>query len=628
MFVALLSCAPADEARFSDGLHSDSPCYEVNLLDGLDDASPDEFLSLFDCANRFDHLDALVPVRNGLELPASSGDPGAIELVRALNGAWEDPIGAFEAPEQLSDDELGQGLLDLFLESVGGRPAHTLSSSDPPDPAQGPLALLGPSVTTTSAALRADVDLSDFLGAMIRDPETARWVRSFSSVASSSDPALADRAAWLPHVGEAIAATRTPGNDRWSYATGDSLRDLVDVVILGPNPALVTVAPALEGLLTDPIVLGALPGALVRLSEDGHLAPAGAQLAWLTNVDAAGDPLGDGDDSALYRFIRLLDEANAPVDCALDLILFEIGFFHVDNLAVSVLSLLADLDPDTVDGGADVLGSLLGSELTLGILHLLIDGVDGTCDGLTHEIVDDLAAVESLSGPEADDLLATLVVLLDVAQEGESDHLWDIPGVAEPLLNTGALRAGEELLRDTAGGSGWTDVVGLLPVLLAPSEFLLSAGDEAAVDLSDAVDLLRWFVAEDETTGQRGWSTIAPVLAPALAQDGLWSAVGRLGELLQDPTSQAARSLDLLPLWLEADPDLKALSAVADLADHPPVRDPTLALLATPELLDTLLATAPVEGHLETPLGWASRLVVDGTLHDVATLVDDVFDSF
>lgn len=606
-------CSAPAPARYADALHADSPCYDVNLLDGLDTVGPEETLDLFDCLNRAGHLDAWVGVRDAIGEPAVSGDAGAVEVARLFDQVDL----STEGPDANAD-----GATDLLVEAIGGAPAGTWSAQEPPDPADGVLAPLSTALPALGAALRADVARTEFLADVLADPETARWVRSVDAVARSSDPLLSDRDDWLIHLGQSLADARSPGNDRWALATGDSLRDLVAVALAGDDPALSWLAAPLASLLGDPSVRAALPGAIVDLALAGHLGPAGAQLAWLVEVDASGAPLTPDQDSALYRFVRLLDSANGPVTCEIDLILLQIQFFHVDNLAVSVLSILADLDPDSVSGGVDVLGDLLGSELTIALLHGLVDGVDGACDGLTHDIVDDLAAVEAVAGPEADDLLALLVTVLDTAQNGEVDHLADIPDLAAPLLDTGTLRALEELLRDTAAGPVWTDVVGVLPLLLDPAGHGLTAADEPAVDLADVVDLLLWVVDQDATTGTRGWLRLQPILDPLLRDDGTWVSVARAGDLFADPSSRMSTMLDLVPVWLDADPELSVLPDAAEALRDPAVRDPVLSLLATAPVVEAVLASTPDAGHAETPLGWTGRLLVDGTLDEVLLWLD------
>ena len=75
----------SDSPSWQDQLEAHSPCYEVNLLDGLNEESSDEVFALFDCMNYHGHLESLVPASVTLNDPTRTGRSAAIEMARGAN---------------------------------------------------------------------------------------------------------------------------------------------------------------------------------------------------------------------------------------------------------------------------------------------------------------------------------------------------------------------------------------------------------------------------------------------------------------------------------------------------------------------------------------------------------------
>ena len=118
-------------------------------------------------------------------------------------------------------------------------------------------------------------------------------------------------------------------------------------------------------------------------------------------VDAWGQPVYAGDDSALYALLRMLSSADDELVCTIEvdilpgdwgsLELFEVT---IDNLAETLLGLIATRSTDEIVGGVDFLGEALGLGLTEDVLYAVADA--GTCDLIDRQMVDDLAWIEAV----------------------------------------------------------------------------------------------------------------------------------------------------------------------------------------------------------------------------------------
>ena len=621
----------ADSEHWSEQLTADSPCYQVDLLDGLDESSTAELRNLYDCVNKQGHFEPLAPTVAELESATSrDGVPAGIELVRAVNKMPEIDIDPFAVGgillDGLRDPEIDlHAFLDVGIELIYGRTA-TEVRNDPDshgDLSNSVLAPLGPALPAAlTILLDDDLEAAVWLGDLLVHPETKRWLRTGSAYLESSDPAIRDPlASAIPNLGFALLAAQSPGNDRWSGASGNSLRDLAVEYIVREDPVLVLISPDIAPLVSDTAWNEALQTELVALHAGGHLQATPAQLAWMASVDLNGNPLTDPNEpSALYRFLRLLGNANEPMDCQIDLwiVTFDFSF---GNLAVTVLEIIADMNPSTAQNTAGIIALLTDNVVADWMLHETVDL--GVCPTLSHELVDDLVAVDVLTEPEATDLLTVVVEVLDVSKNrGTTNHIPDLANALEKLHENGGTEPLEELFRDIGEERLVSDLVEIVPILADPAANGITAGTEEAVDLADALGLLEWAVAIDPDDGRTGFEWLRPLLMPILEQDGTWDALDRAGALMRTEDSALAGILDLIPPMLELDPELTLLDHLGPVLGQTQVSGPLLRALEAPGVLDSLLATTPVSGQDEAPIAFLGRLLADGTFDDLLALVD------
>lgn len=619
--LALVGCdfAPSGE-DWGAQLAPSGPCYEAGLADGLDDT--DEVHAVFACVNATGALDAYAPLDAALDAPTRDGPAGAVLL------AWVDVLptadlslpGLLDGAQALLEDPSDLMLvLRLGFELVYASAWSTLGDDVPLNSTSSlELGALVPLLPTAGAI--AGVVLDDRLAPL--DPvvealrsdtlRDAAW--TLASVGTSTHPdleVLAD--AWPDDLADAVARTRDPANDRWSEATGDSLRDLAGQVFTRTGndgrPTIEHLGDPLRPVLADAIVRDRLEAAIADEWDAGRLQNAVPELVHLASVDVRGGELADGEDSALVALVRLLHDANVDVDCTIDLGLFDIDI-ALGNLSVALLQRMADWDRDTVAGGVDLLGAVLGVDLTDDVLELVADS--GVCPEIDAQLVSDLHALDRFNDPEVGDLLYVMLAVLEAldAQESRVPELVDLVSTVHAF---GLVEPGEEVLRDLADAPLVAHLVGFVPVLLDPWAF----HDPDVFPLYvEPLDFdAAWGVVEaaleEDGDGVTDLGRLSGVLNAFMAQEGSWTALGNLAALLAQPEAEVRGALPLLADALAADEQMTWADDAADLLEDEALSRPVLVLVECDALRE---AVATTELTQPGPLPFTATLVRSGSL--------------
>lgn len=642
---ALHGCAPAENETWLDRREASGVCFEVDLADGLDTSSTGELQDLYACLNQGGNLDPLDGVVAALEAPTRAGVPAGIELAELANALLDfsvDLLGVAGALAEslVSEDSQVDEVVALSLELIYGRPWPEIRDGAVPLNTgaaleAGLVVPALPAVRGVSGAL-LDSELAP-LEVLRGAVDSALSVRALhTAVAILDTPELADTVERLPeNLGEAVALTRSPENDLWTGASGDSLRDLVELLLFeGGADGRSTLArlsdPALA-ILADDLARSRLREALEALRDGDNLEALPPQLVTFISVDAAGAPLspgGSSPESALYALLRLLSDADGPMTCRVELDLLpgswgdlELLELTVDNLAESLLGIIAGLDPDQVAGGVDLLGQLLGLSITDDVLYAIAD--QGTCDRIDRQLVEDLHALDRFNDPATPDLLPLLLEVLAALHDpdGSDDHIPELVDLAGGLYREGAIRPTEEALRDLGGAPLIGDLFALLPTLLEPDQTLDTSGFPDGVrplDFEAAWELLDAALRPDET-GASPVDQLTPTLSAALVHQGTWDALGTLSTLLMSPDASVAQLSPWLRALADADPLLESTREGLDAALDPAYLEPVLRIVEVPEVLD---AAGHTELTDEGPLPWYARLATDGTLEDLLRMLD------
>ncbi|MFZ5476283.1 MAG: hypothetical protein ACOZNI_05855 [Myxococcota bacterium] len=620
MFLWLAGCdfAPTGE-DWSSQLSPSGPCYEADLLDGLDETSTAELHALYACLNGDGALDAYAGLDAALDADTRDG-PVGIVLARWVNdlpsldvdvaAALDGAVAVLEDPADLL---LGAR---IALELIYAEPYAALGVDVPLNSSVSlENGLLVPALPTAGAV--AGVVLDDELAPLAPIVELLRsdalrqlaWTGALA--ASSTDPALAAFAeAWPDDVADAVFRTRDATNDRWADASGDSLRDLAAALFTRTGndgrPVMEHLGDPLRPVLADVEVRDRLETAVRDAVAADRLVKVPVELAYLASVDSFGGVLSDGEDSALVALVRLLHDGNTEVVCTIDLVVYQWDI-ELGNLSVSLLQRFAEADPDTTVSSVALLGDVLGFSLTDDLLDAVADS--GTCPVIDAQLVADLHALDRFNDAGAGEVLYVLVDVL-AAFDDRIPELVDLLSTAHEL---DVVEPGEEVLRDLAGAPLLDDVLGLAPVLLDPEDHLDADAFPDGLhpaDFDDAWAMIEAVLHEDED-GQTDLGRLGSVMNATMAQEGTWTAVGNLAHLLASDGAEVTGALPRLAEVLAEDPWLATADDLADALEDPALVRAPLVLVEAEAPRDALGST---ELTRPGPLPFTAQLVVGGTL--------------
>lgn len=633
---ALSACAPADEGvEWQNQPAEAGPCYEANLLDGLSEESTDELHAVYDCLNRTGLMNPLGNTVDALDAPTRGGDPAGIELARLVNGLVGtdiDLLGLAGLGVDLlaSDEEPVRAFAEISVELLYGTSYQQLTSGAVNLQAgsaldAGLVRPLLPGLRDAAAViLDGDLKAATLVGEALGSDATLRVAHSASAMVEA--PELSGTLSDIPlHLGQAIAAAQDGSNDRWEGASGDSLRDLADKLLVETGNdgrlALEHIADPLRLMLADDALKRRVEGAVIGLEQGGHLRNLPPQLLYLASVDVDGGSLSRGEDSALVALLRLIHDANTPMVCTIDVFVTDIEV-DLGNLSVSLLETLAQQDPDTVEGGVDLLGTVIGWSLSQSILDATASS--GICPVLDAQMVSDLDAVDRLNDPSAGDLLVVLLDLLEATYGPGQSRVPELVDVLATLHAFDATRPVEELLRDVGTGALVYDLLELVDPLLHPNDYLDTSGFPAGVQPLDfdAVWEMLGQAFTPRSSGLTAVEELAPALQAVLLRDSSWQAIDNAGTLLRRADARTSQAAQLLPSLLALDPELSAARDLAPLLSEPDLAGPLLRIVETNDVID---AVAEAEITTEGPMPWYSRLVVSGTLDAALAWVDWTF---
>lgn len=638
LWLSLAACSfTTRETRWTEQLDAGGPCWTVNLSDGLDEASTSELRDLYDCLNRQGALSPLGETMSALESEGRDGLPPGTDVARLVNRLPEldlDLPGLLStAIDLVSDpDRPLQTVLQAAVELIYAEPWSDLPTlaEQATDPALADgLALPALDLLQRGAAHVVDADGQPLplLAEVVADAAIDDMICTAAGLVQSEDPTVAALAEGLPAaVAETIERSRDGSNDRWSEASGDSIRDLLIAGLASPGSDGQTVIQAaadpLLNIVGDPYAVANLTQTLDDSRRSDRLALLPSQLRHLSQIDRAGGSLSGQEDSALFALLRLLDQANTDVSCSVDILVTELRI-DLGNLSVSLLSFLADQDPETAADGVGLIGDVLGWGLSETTLDLIASS--GACPVIDDQLVADLAAIDRLGDPEVRDLLVVLLSALNDLRAGEQDRLPDLVDLVSVVQQRGLVRPLEELLADVGSSTLAATLVEVVGLGLDPSALQVDACPEGSQPLSFEGMLGLVQAALSDRLGGSPLERLDPLIQVLLLDEQTWRLLGNLGRLAR---AEDARLFDLPALIVEGmdgSSTVEARAALAEAIDDPTWTAPILRL-AEHEPLHAAL-TAAGEEQAPGPLPWMARLIVGGTLDAVLRTIELVFDA-
>jgi len=625
------------ESGWSSQLEADGPCWSVRLDDGLDEGSTAELRDLYDCLNRQGALQALDGSMQALEGTGRGGLQPGTDLARLVNRLAElelDLVGLVSSAVELLEDpdRPVETVLQAAVEAIYGQAWSRLPAQEQRATSEA-LAegLVVPGSILLGLAATRILDQGGeplpLLAEIVEDPAVDDMICTAAGLVLSEDPTVRSLSERLPaDLGEALARSRDASNDRWSGASGDSLRDLLVALLVSPGSDGQTVLHAstepLLGILDDEYAVANLRQTLEQSREADSLTLLPAQLRHLSQVDRAGGSLAGQEDSALSSLLRLLDQANTEVVCTVDILVTDLRI-DLGNLSVSLLSFLADQDPDAAADGVDLLGDVLGWGLSQTTLELIAS--TGACPVIDDQLVDDLQAIDRLGDPEVRELVVVLLGVFDDLRAGEQDRLPDLVDLVSIVHQRGAVPPLEELLADVGSTALAADLVEVVGLGLDPSALQVTACPDGSEPLRFAGMLGLARALLGDRLGGSALERLDPLLQELLGAEESWQLLGNLGTLAQAEDARLFELPALLFEGLDGQPTDSSRLQLAQVLADPTWTDPLLRLAESAALGSAL--RDPGSAATPGPLPWAAQLVIGGTLDAVLRTVDLVLGS-
>ncbi len=621
----LSGCAFTDTSAWTDQVAPSGPCYDVNLLDGLDTTATTELHQVYACLAAGGGLEGFRPVDEAWDTDTRDG-PAGLVVARwladadttgtSLRGLLDAARSAVEDPTPLWDT------VHLGLELTYGVAWADLGSVAAEDPSVLGAGLLAPAqllVGDVATVVLDRPDTTEPLQDFLASDDLVRLAWTVEGVARSPEAALVVLATrWPDDVAALIAAVQSPENDRAPGASGNSLADFLSSLLVRQGadgrPNWEALGSAAAPILRDDEAGEAVRRRLQTAFDRGDLARLPDQVLYLLEVDANADPLDADAVSAIAALARLLRNGNTEVTCTVDL-----GFTEVDinlgNLSVSLLTAFAGLDPTTAESGVGLFGALLGVPLTDDALDLVAES--GVCPVVDATFVADLHAIDRLTDPQADAVLPVLIDLLGALEP----HIPDLVNTVSVVWDAGLMPPLEDVLRDALGGPLLADLIPALPALLDPTGWYDTAAMPAGVRPVDWATAWQWAGALLDPAGPL--PTLQPLVDTLVGSRSTWLLAERAGVLLADPDAVVRTVLPRIADAVEADPTLTGPEALADLLADADALRPLLVLAEADGLRAALMSTSVAEpGPVPTVTAWTLDGTLDRALGAVSTLLN------
>ena len=527
-----------------------SPCYQVDLSDGFDEQQTDEIRLFFECLNAHQHLVSLIYTVETIEETTPSSNPVGVELALGLNRTSEHLGGNLlesitELP-QAPDMELVELVSDAALEVIYGVPA-TVSRVEGFDTvervADGALTPLGDAIPDIATALLHTPPSTRQLWAeRLEAPALSSLMATIGQLAASENSTIERLAReTAPALGKTIQETSNARNNRWPIESGNSLREATQAAI--QSDWILENTQPVTHLLNDQAFRQAALDEMVSLHNEGFMVDALEEIQWLTEIDEEGGPLSSGEESALAVALRLFYSANRGIHCRVDLWLgsLEVG---VDNAAVTLLETIAAMDPEVAISTSDWVAGLLGSSISNALLEAVAD--TGVCEGLTPQMVSDIAVLETLFSDRTEHFVQAFVRLLGLALDEAADgsNIPEIVHIVASVHEKDLVHPIEELLRDSVDESTSAILFDWVVVLQQPDQYELKVEDFSIWTLHTGAEQLSWWMTQSGSASPLAQTL--PVVEAILTQDGLWLALHRLAIVLSDERSVLSSPLSII----------------------------------------------------------------------------------
>ena len=601
-------CSFQGADHWTDQLVPAGPCWEVNLVDGIDESSATELHDLFACINQSGNFDGLSPLDAALDAPTRSGQTLGVAVARLANTVGSNGVAllqwvgtTIEIIIELADQaDLAQ---DAIMEVLYGRPVDEISPSE--HRISNGVAV--PLLRTIGAASSLLLDGGPATQEELIDAAESDTAANLSCTLQST-VAMDDRLAALPdrlllNASRAWLSGSDGSNNTVTSVSGNSIRDLIAWAdIGGPTDRIGPIREDLRRLLDDEAVRSGMREALRQADAEGHLIDLPSQFVHLANVDPSGRPLdepGAEAHSALEAGVRLMDAANREVECTVPVLGLSVD---LGNLSVEILKRIASAEPGELVARLDLLQGIWGLGLTQIIAETLASS--GACDGFDRQMLDDMRVIERLSDPPVADLAVVLHGFMDAVYEaGEHDRLVEAVNVLAFLHSSEAMPVVQEALRDLSETDLMGDAIALFPILI-----------EDPVECTDGRTTLGfddlWSLAQRVAADNGSGHLSTTVLGPLLTQETTWETIKRLAILGSQPNASLHDVPRAVANWVADSEDPPSIASIVPFLQHPTAYVDALTI-AENEVLNAALTDT---GPNDNPLSFTANIILNDTV--------------
>jgi len=629
----LAGCSFGDPEHWSDQLEPSGPCWNINLVNGIDESSTAELHNIFQCLNKDGNIEALTALDQAMDAQDRESNPVGLSVAKLSNTlptSGYDIFGlagkALQVIETYSSD--ADLVLESIVEGIYATPYSQVTDNFDLGAEQNLEAgLFVPGAAILSSGAQQLLDAGPDGQSEVIDSLDSDLLQdtlcTLSGIVEAEDPEIRQIGDHLlRNLGYAWVYSSDMDNNIWMGPHDNSLRNLVEAAQLGSETGPIqSLKEPLGALLSDDMVQLNTVTVLQVATQEGDIAKLPTQILYMASVDASGNPLASsGKTSALQAGARLLHNANAEIECSIDIPLF--GSFEIElgNLSVDILQRLAEMDESSAVDSVELLGDVLdlGSIQTI-LEFLLVD--TGLCPDL-NPILTDIEVLNRLNDPQVGNLVGVIHGMLDaVYREGEFNRLQETVDLLAALHTEQLLPPIEEVLRDLESTQLMADLTTTVTTIIDPSKLPTDAclGEATPLDFNQL-----WDVMEEAAHSGSPNNILTDIAYDALHKEPIWTLMANTSSLAANDDARIHELPNLMvKIWLN-EHDSVDTDQLRKAIEDEALWSMSLKILENEAIIQSV--TKPTD-QTEGPLPFVARLITSDTVTVMLQTIDFVLDS-
>ena len=605
----LQGCTLDFDPRIKRDEFAEGPCWSVHLSDGIED--PTEIESLFQCLNQTNNFDSFQGVVDQLGAPTREESTIGAELVSLINRQADNDLNIWSGVSLFlamleHSEQIIEPMLELMVEMTYGTtmadlPLDLHSEDSLKSGILHHWLTLIPPVSTTildSPPLREElIDIwnDDF-----------EKLTCFTTNFIETNPTMLDDL--MNEVGLTIHAVGDQSNNRWSEASDNSFLGLMEIMSSADNQLIEAFRADVQTILEDQRIhyetINILNGNQTTLGN----VPSG--LYYLATVDVNGGTVSGNEKSALYRILRLMDQANGELSCSVNIFGIPLTELQVENLAVELLDRISREDVDTVLDAVELVDILEGN-LAQWMIEAIINS--GNCTMLTATFIEDLEAMKRLGDPQARDLVSLGIDVLKSFRHPteEKNRIPQLVNIFAQIHKQTISSPLIEILLDLKRTDLFEKLIPVIQMI----------NDDTA-DCSVTIGGLLSGISEILDGQPSQLEVMQPLLQIMVNHHGFWSSLDTLGTLLQEEDTIVRKVPQLVLSLYEIEEISTLLSTMDTIVNDEQTLAHLLRIMESEIINQELLRTS---SQSEGILPFGARLVTTGTVRQLLGIVNTIF---